>query len=914
MTTDLPEKTDAITPISLEQEMKRSYLDYAMSVIVSRALPDVRDGLKPVHRRVLYSMHENGFEWNKAYRKSARVVGDVIGKYHPHGDQAIYESLVRMTQDFSMSLPLLDGQGNFGSLDGDAAAAMRYTEVRMDRSAHFLLADIEKDTIEFQKNYDNSELEPTVLPAGFPNIIVNGGTGIAVGMATNIPPHNLGEVLDGCLALLDDPNLSIEDLCTIIPGPDFPTGALIIGRSGIASCYRTGRGSIIMRALAEVEELKKDKKAIVITQIPYGVNKAHIIEKIAELVRDKRIEGITDLRDESDRSGIRMVVELKREAAAEVILNQLYKFSQLQTNFAANMLTLNNGRPELMDLRAILKAFLAFREQVIVRRTKFELAKARDKAHILVALSIAVANIDKVVGIIRAAANTEAARTALMSERWLAADMRTLLDLIADPRGYLNEDNTYAFLQEQAQAILDLRLQRLTALGRDDIHADLMTLADKIAEYLNLLADRGALLDVMRGEFTQAREQLAQPRRTQILDIDDELEDDALIPLEDVVVTISHGGYVKRVPASNYKAQRRGGKGRSGMTTKEDDFVGHLFLTTTHTDILFFSSKGIVYKLKTWRLPSGSLQSKGKAFVNLLPLQAGERITSVLPLPMDAEQVDLVFATRKGYVRRNRLDDFKSINRSGKIAMKFEENDDEIIGVVLVHMDEDIFLTTNQGRCIRFPLDRLRVFSGRTSTGVLGLRLNLGDHIISLVTLKHIDAQPEEVRAYLKQAKMLQRQQNPNDGESEEEARDEDGDADGDEREEDNAIITLTPERFEELAAKEQFVLTVSEKGFGKRTSSYEYRATNRGGKGIAAMTLNVRGGAMVAAMPVEVDDEVIFATDGGTILRCLVHEIRLIGRTTQGVIVLRTGAQEKIVSVDRIALDKEDEGVDSPA
>ena len=716
--TGLPQEgagpTDGSGRISIEDEMRRSYLDYAMSVIVSRALPDVRDGLKPVHRRILFSMNENGYDWNKPYRKSARVVGDVIGKYHPHGDQAIYDALVRMAQDFSLRLPLLDGQGNFGSIDGDPPAAMRYTEVRMGKPAHALLEDIDKDTVDFQDNYDNSEREPTVLPARFPNLLVNGAGGIAVGMATNVPPHNLGEVVDACFATLDRPDITVDELIEIVPGPDFPTGGIILGRQGIRSAYHKGRGSVVMRGRVHIEQGRGDREVIVVTEIPYQVNKASMVEKIAELVREKRVEGISDLRDESDRQGMRVVIELRRDAMSDVVLNQLYRFSPLQSSFGCNMIALNGGKPEMLDLKGFIDAFLRFRKEVITRRTKFELGKARDRAHVLVGLGIAVANIDEVIRLIRTAPDPAAAREQLMSRDWPAGDVAPLVQLIADPRHVLTEGNTLRLTEEQARAILDLRLQRLTALGRDEVGDELKKLGEQIEDYLETLRSREKLSGIIRSELQAVRDEFATPRRTEIAEALGEVEDEDLIQREDMVVTVSHGGYIKRVPLDTYRAQRRGGKGRAGMSTKDEDFVSRIFVANTHTPVLFFSSEGMVYRLKVWRLPVGSPQARGKAMVNLLPLKAGERITTVMPMPEDEDSwagLQLMFATRSGGVRRNELSDFLRINANGKIAMKLDDPDDGIVGVAVCSDDEDVLLTSAKGRAIRFPVTDVRIFS-----------------------------------------------------------------------------------------------------------------------------------------------------------------------------------------------------------
>jgi DNA gyrase subunit A len=753
-------------PVSITDEMRRSYLDYAMSVIVSRALPDVRDGLKPVHRRILYSMHENGRDWNKPYRKSALIVGDVMGKYHPHGDQAIYDALVRMAQDFSMRLPLIDGQGNFGSVDGDPPAAMRYTEARLAKVAHSLLEDIDKDTVDFRDNYDGSEREPVVLPARFPNLLANGSGGIAVGMATNIPPHNLGEVIDAATALIDDPGIDAERLMEFIPGPDFPTGGLILGRAGIRAAYMLGRGSITMRGRVTTETIRKDREALIVTEIPYQVNKAAMIERIAELVRDKRLEGIADIRDESDRHGMRVVIELKREAMAEVVLNQLWRFSALQSTFGANMVALNGGRPETMTLKDMLQAFVAFREEVVGRRTKFLLGKARDRAHVLVGLAIAVANIDEVIRIIRTSKDPNEARERLMAERWAAKDVAPLMALIDDPRHRIEQDwpHAYARLSDaQARAILELRLARLTALGRGEIDEELNKLAAEISDYLDILRSRRRVLDIVKAELAAIREEFATPRKTEIVEVDGEVDDEDLIQREDMVVTVTHAGWVKRVPLDTYRAQRRGGKGRTGMATKEEDFVTRLFVANTHTPVLFFSSKGRVYKEKVWRLPLAAPQARGKALINLLPLEEGERITTIMPLPEDEsswEQLDVMFATTGGTVRRNKLSDFVDVRRSGIIAMKLGEGE-AILAVETCTEADDVLLTSAQGQCIRFPVPEVRVFAGRNSVGVRGIALADGDRVISLAIVHHFEATPAERAAFLKMSRAVRGEGEP---------------------------------------------------------------------------------------------------------------------------------------------------------
>ena len=896
-----------IRPISITEEMKRSDLDYPMSVIVARALPDARDGLKPVHRRILYSMHENGHTPDRKYVKSARVVGDVMGKYHPHGDQAIYDALVRMAQDFSMRLPLIDGQGNFGSVDGDPAAAMRYTECRLARPAMELLDDIDKDTVDFQANYDGNEKEPVVLPARFPNLLVNGAGGIAVGMATNIPPHNLGEVIDGCMALIENPVLGIDDLIGIIPGPDFPTGGIILGRSGIRAAYHFGRGSIVMRGKMEIETLRGDREAIIVSEIPYQVNKAAMVERIGELWREKKIDGIAALRDESDREGYRVVIELKRDAMAEVVLNQLYRYTPLQSTFGANVVALEGGRPLVMNLKDLLQSFLAFREEVISRRTKYLLGKARDRAHILVGLAIAVANIDEVIRLIRASTDANAAREALMARDWPATTAASLIELIDDPRHKVTTTGTARLSAEQAKAILDLRLQRLTALGRDEIKAELDKLAAEIADYLDILRSRARIQSIVKDELMAVREQFATPRRTVILEQEGEVEEEDLIHREDMVVTVSHLGYVKRVPLSTYRAQRRGGKGRAGMQTREEDFVSRLFVASTHTPVLFFSSHGRVYKEKVWRLPQAAPQARGKALINILPLEQGEIITTILPLPEDEStwgDRDVIFATTSGNVRRNKLSDFVKVRPSGIIAMKLEEGD-SIVDVQTCTVSDDVLLTANGGQCIRFAVDEVRVFKGRDSDGVRGMSLAEGDKVISLSILRHVNAGAEERAAYLKMRQAV----------TGEEAREE-AEAEAEDEGSEAATTVLSPERYAELSAAEQFVLTLSEKGYGKRTSSYRYRVTRRGGKGIVAMDIRERRdgpikekiGKLVASFPVEDADQIMLVTNGGQLIRTRVEGIRIAGRNTQGVIVFDTADDERVVSVERLTEENGEE------
>ena len=904
-TTPPPEdgRRGAVSAIHIEDELKKSYLDYAMSVIVSRALPDVRDGLKPVHRRILYTMNELGMTPDRSYSKCARVVGDVLGKLHPHGDQSVYDALVRMAQDFSMSLRLIDGQGNFGSIDNDPPAQMRYTECRMTKAAEFMLADIDKDTVDFKENYDGKEMEPTVLPARIPNLLVNGSGGIAVGMATNIPPHNLGEIVDACLALIDDPDISLDALCDIVPGPDFPTRGQIIGRTGARLALMTGRGSVIMRGEAVIEEIRAGREAIIISSVPYQVNKAAMVERIGELVREKRIEGISELRDESDRQGIRVVVELKRDASADVVLNQLYRFTPLQSSFGVNALALNRGRPEQMNLRDMVSAFVAFREDVVVRRTRFELNKARDRGHVLVGLAIAVANIDEVIHIIRSSKDPAEARERLVARDWPAGDMIPLVELIADPRTVLIDGSRVRLTDEQARAILALTLSRLTGLGRDEIFGEATSLADAIRGYLELLGSRERIMAVVREELVEVRTNFAVPRRTEIIEGDADLEDEDLIAREEMVITVTHSGYVKRTPLVTYRTQHRGGRGRSGMSTKDEDAVTRVFSANTHTPVLFFSSGGKAYKLKVWRLPLGTPTSRGKAFINLFPIELGETMTSILPLPEDEaswETLDVMFATRSGGVRRNKLSDFVNVNRNGKIAMKLDEGD-AIVGVALCRAADDVLLTTAQARCIRFPVEDVRVFAGRESTGVRGIRLQGDDTVISMAILHGIEATPAERAAYLKHAAMMRAARGEASDETETAALPEEEDAGG----EPEAALSI--ERIAELGGAEEFVLTVSSEGFGKRTSAYDYRRTGRGGQGLMAHDLSRRGGRLVASFPVNEEDEALLVSDQGQLIRVKVSQIRIAGRNTQGVTIFRKGDQEHVVSVERLEGAAED-------
>ncbi len=905
-----PENDDEMMPerptydgpsVSIEDEMRTSYLDYAMSVIVSRAIPDLRDGLKPVHRRILYAMHETGNTHEKSYRKSARPVGDVMGKYHPHGDSAIYDALVRMAQDFSMSLPLLDGQGNFGSMDGDNPAAMRYTEVRMDKPAAFVLADIDKDTVDFQDNYDGKDREPTVLPSRFPNMLVNGAGGIAVGMATNIPPHNLGEVVDACLALIEDPDLSSEALIDYVPGPDFPTGGIMLGRSGARKAYLEGRGSVIVRSKTRVEELRKDRYAIVIDEIPYQVNKATMIERIAEAARDKRIEGISHVQDESDRNGVRVVVELKRDATAEVVLNQLFRFTPMQTSFGCNMLALNGGRPEQLTLRRFLTSFLDFREEVVIRRTAFDLRKARDRSHILCGLAVAVSNVDEVVATIRSSADAAEARAKLMERRWPAAEIESYLRLIDDPLSKMHDDGTYNLTEIQARAILDLRLQRLTQIGVKEVTDELEELAAKIKEYLDILGSRERIMGIISNELTEVKELFAVPRRTEIVDWSGDMEDEDLIEREDMVVTVTSGGYIKRTPLADFRSQKRGGKGVSGMQTKEEDVITTLFVANTHTQLLFFTTDGMVYKLKTWRLPQGGRTSKGKAIVNILPIPQGVSIAAIMPVDRDEKEWDdlqVVFATSAGTVRRNKLSDFTNVMRNGKIAMKFEDEHAEttLINARIASNDDDVMLVTNSGRAIRFPATDVRVFNSRNSVGVRGVKLSGSDNVVSMSIIRHFDATSDERSAYLKMRRAVAGL--ADDGEASDE-------------EETNANATISQERYAEMSAAENLILTITAQGSGKLSSSHDYPVRGRGGLGVAAMDKAMRGGDIVASFPVDLDDQIMLATSKGQSIRVPVDGISFRSRNAGGVRVFNTGKGEEVVSVAWIADqgDEEEEG-----
>ena len=903
---DTPETTDEQIPtprmehagpqVSITDEMKTSFLDYAMSVIISRAIPDLRDGLKPVHRRILYAMHETGNTHDKSYRKSARSVGDVMGKYHPHGDSAIYDALVRMAQDFSMSLPLLDGQGNFGSMDGDNAAAMRYTEVRMDKPASALLADIEKDTVDFQDNYDGKDREPTVLPARFPNMLVNGAGGIAVGMATNIPPHNLGEVIDATLALIESPDLQAEDLIQFVPAPDFPTGGIILGKTGARKAYIEGRGSVIIRAKTHIDEIRKDRFAIIIDEIPYQVNKSTMIERIAEASRDKKIEGIAHVQDESDRVGVRVVVELKRDATAEVVLNQLFRFTPMQTSFACNMLALNRGRPEQLTLRSFLTNFISFREEVVTRRTAFELEKARERAHILCGLAVAVSNVDEIVSTIRKSADAAEAREKLMTKSWQASDILPYIQLIDDPHHSINDDGSYNLSEAQARSILELRLQRLTQIGVKEVTTELEGLAEKIKEYLSILRSKERIMTIISDELKEVKEQFSVPRRSEIIDWSGGLEDEDFIEKEDMVVTVTSGGYIKRTPLVDFRAQRRGGKGLSGMSTKEDDVVTTLFVANTHTQLLFFTTAGMVYKMKTWRLPVGGRTAKGKAIINILPIPQGVSVAAIMPV--DREEKDwgdlqIMFATSEGGVRRNALSDFTNVKSNGKIAMKLPEGV-EMVNARICSEADDVMLVTDSGRAIRFRTSDVRVFKGRDSTGVRGIKLREENKVVSMSVIRHFIATAEERSAYLKMRRAVAGVLDDADLSDEEIVID----------------ISLSQERYSEMSAAEDLILTLTSQGAGKTSSSHDYPLRGRGGVGVAAMDKAMRGGPVIASFPVEQDDEIMLITSTGQSIRCPVDGISFRSRSAGGVKVFNTSDNESVVSVAWIA-DQGDEEVE---
>jgi DNA gyrase subunit A len=881
-----------VISIGIEDEMKRSYMDYAMSVIVSRAIPDVRDGLKPVHRRILYSMYESGFYANKPYKKSARIVGDVIGKYHPHGDTAVYDSLVRMAQDFSLRVPLIDGQGNFGSMDGDSAAAMRYTESRLAKISHTLLEDIDKETVDFQANYDGSESEPKVIPAMFPNLLVNGTGGIAVGMATNIPPHNLGEIIDACVLYIDNNNIDISELISVVKGPDFPTGGIILGSSGIQSAYLTGRGSVVFRGKCEIED-NNNRQAIIISEMPYMVNKAKLVEKIADLVHEKKIEGISDLRDESNKDGVRVVIEIKRDAVAEVVLNQLYSFTQLQTSFGVIMLALDEGMPKVMNLKEVISAFVKFREVVITRRTIFLLNKARDKAHILLGIRIAVSNIDEIIRIIKSASNPNDAKDQLMEKSWSCSDIANLIKLV-DDKAIIGADGKIHLTEAQAKAILEMRLQRLTAMEKDKLEADLTELSKEITEYIDILSSREKLLSILKSELLKVREDYATPRLTEIIQSDFEYDMEDLIQKEDMVVTVTLSGYIKRVPLATYRAQKRGGKGRSGLSMRDEDILTQLFVGNTHTPMLFFSNMGQVYSLKLYKLPLGNPQSKGRPIVNLLPLKEGEVITNIMPMPENQEEWDnmhIMFATSKGNIRRNDLSDFKKIQANGKIAIRLDE-DDSLVNVMACSEDDHILLASRQGKAVRFPVNAVRVFRSRTSDGVRGMKLADGDKVISMTILHGIKASMEEREAYLtipveKRLEIAKGDQ---------------------EFTEEELGVSLSKEQIIELAKAEEFILTISENGFGKRTSAYHYRITNRGGSGIVNMVLSAKTGDVVASMPANTNDEIMLITNNGKLIRCKLDSVRITGRSTSGVILFKTEKDERVVSASLIAEASEEE------
>jgi DNA gyrase subunit A len=891
-----------VTPVPIEEEMRRSYLDYAMSVIVSRALPDVRDGLKPVHRRILYGMHEGGFSSGGSTKKSARAVGDIMGNYHPHGDQSIYDALVRMAQDFSMRVMLAEGQGNFGSMDGDPPAAMRYTEVRLTKAAEALLDDLENDTVAFQPNYDDKSKEPTVLPARWPNLLVNGAGGIAVGMATNIPTHNLSEVIDACVGYLENPDITIDQLIEHVPGPDFPTGGIILGRNGIREAYHTGRGSIIMRSRTHIEDMR-DREAIVVTEIPYQANKARMIARIAEVVKEKLIDGISALRDESNREGVRVVIELKREAMTDVVLNQLFQFTPLQSSFGVNALALIGGRPELMNLKQIIAAFIEFREEVITRRAAFLLRKTREQAHSLMGLAVAVANLDPIIELIRRAPDPQTAKEQMLARRWPAESVIELIKLIDDPANLEEVARAYQLSEAQAKAILDLRLQRLTGLERDKIAGDLQEMAVKIADNLETLESRPKRLGILRTELLEMKQKFGTPRLTEIQDLEFEQDIEALIQREDMVVTVTHGGYIKRVPLSTYRAQRRGGRGRSGMATRDEDFVSQVFVADTHTPMLFFSTRGMVYKSKVYRLPLGNPQARGKALVNLLPLEEGETISTVMPLPEDEAtwaQSQIMFATATGYVRRNELSDFVDVKANGKIAMKLDEGD-RLIGVGVCTEANDILLAARSGKAIRFAADDVRVFAGRDSIGVRGIKLEEGDRVVSMSVLRHVEITLEDRDAYLRYAAAKRRAL----GEAPA-AEDSDTEANS---ESPGMTIELSPERLVELEVLEEFILTVTAKGFGKRTSAYEYRVAGRGGQGIANIEVSARNGSVVTSFPVGDDDQIMLVTNRGQLIRCPVHDIRIARRQTQGVTIFRVGEDEEVVAVAHLSDLGEEEG-----
>jgi DNA gyrase subunit A len=900
---------DELLPVSIEDEMKRSYLDYAMSVIIARAIPDARDGLKPVHRRILYSMHDNGLDYNKPHKKSGRVVGDVLGKYHPHGDQAIYDSLVRMAQNFSLRHELVDGQGNFGSIDGDAPAAMRYTEVRLKKISNTLLDDLDKNTVDFVENYDGSEMEPKVLPAKFPNLLVNGSGGIAVGMATNIPTHNLAEVIDSCCAAIDNPDITIEELCQYVQGPDFPTGGSILGRAGIRSALMTGRGSVIMRGKCHTETAKNGKESIIISEIPYQINKSKLVERIAELVKEKKIEGIADLRDESAKEEIRIVIELKKDAFPEVLIKQLYSYTPLQTSFGVNMLALDKGQPKLLNLKDFVDLFLEFREEVITKRTIYLLEKTRDRAHVLIGLSIAINNIDEVISIIRGSPDPVAARERLLAKKWRVGDVAGLIELVADHQNAVEGEVCY-FTESQVKAILEMRLQRLTGLEKDKLVKELEDLALTIKDCLEILSSRARLLADLKAELISIKEEFGQPRRTIVEESEFEHDIEDLIPREEMVVTVTLGGYIKRVPLDTYRSQRRGGRGKSGIQLREDDVTTNIFITSTHTSLLFFSNFGKVYRMKVYKIPIATAQSKGRALVNLLPLAEGEIISQLMPMPEDKErfdQMNIVFTTDKGNVRRNKLSDFSSIHAGGKIAMKLDE-DDSLVGVAACEDDDNLFLASRSGRAVRFPVSALRVFKSRDSDGVRGMRLDEGEKVMSLSVINKGEENVEIRDAYLNIPVAIRMSiaalENKEDMKS---------------LLEEIGEISLTEDQIFDMAKNEQFILTITENGFGKRTSAYEYRITNRGGSGVFNIDTSVRNGQVVASMPISIDEQIIMITNKGTVIRCPVHDVRITSRNTQGVVLFKTSEGEKIVSIAKVKIEEnedeeEGEGVEETA
>jgi DNA gyrase subunit A len=877
-------KNKKYNSVQIVDEMKTSYLSYAMSVIISRALPDARDGLKPVHRRIIYAMYKGGYDWSKQFRKSARVVGDVIGKYHPHGDQAVYDALVRLAQDFSMSVKLLDGQGNFGSMDGDRAAAMRYTETRLAKISEFLVADIEKNTIDYQNNYDDTELEPTVLPAQFPNLLVNGAGGIAVGMATNIPPHNLGEIIDGTLAYIDKNDISIDELIKLIPGPDFPTGGLIIGKDAIKTGYKTGRGSIKIRGEIDTEEEKKDKTLIVIKSVPFQTNKSLLIEKIALLVREKKIEGISDIRDESNKEGVRIVIELKRGVSSEVIINQLYKYSPIESSFGFNTLAILNGKPELLNLKQFIKVFVDFREKVLIKRTLFDLKKAKDRVHILIGLFIAIENIDEIISIIRKSKNPNEAKTALQNKQWSFKKSKINKDVL-DVSDLSNKDQ-YHLSDYQVKAILELRLQKLTGIGHEEINQEISDLYKLIVQYKKILNDRNALLTQIKDELKDIKAKFATPRKTKIINQIGSFDIEDVVQKEDVIITITNKGYIKRSPLSSVKVQKRGGKGKTGITTRDEDFVNQIFTANTHTPILFFTSKGIVYKLKAWKIPEGSNQSKGKALNSILALKEGHVITSIMPLPSDESlwaNMKIIFATSNGKVRKNSLLDFESIQTTGKIAIKLEDND-SIAGIKILDDDDDFLLSSKHGKSLRVQSKKLRIFKGRSSKGIKGMSLKKDDKIISLSILKSVKITSEEAKSYIKVSRL-----------------EKDAEETPDDELDNTKIVKLSKKQLDEFKNKEQYILTITENGYGKRSSAYEYRVSGRGGQGIINIIASERNGNVASTFTINHEDQIMLITDKGQMIRCNVKDIRITGRNTQGVRIFNLSENEKVVSAARI-------------